>query len=379
MAQELVNSMKRSWRTWTMVFALVLIWCIFQYATDQAFLQPRNLSNLFRQMTVTGILAMGMVLIIVAGHIDLSVGSVVCFLGVALAILMQRGVSPEMALIATILIGTTISFFQGWLTAYQKVPAFIVTLAGMMVFRGLSMGVTSGVTIPLEDSWIKSFGSAYVPSAAGWLIAAGLCLVFFFQTWNATKSVKDEGSNSTNSNSLSWSSFVLKTAGVVFFTAIMNAYEGVPGPVLLMLVLMLLFGFIATKTVFGRHVYAVGGSVEAAYLSGVNVKLVVLGNFLLMGFLTAVAAMTLTARVESAQPDAGQLLELDAVASCVIGGTSLMGGKGTISGALLGALVMESLNNGMSLANMEAFWQYIVKGFVLVGAVWLDVASQKSR
>jgi D-xylose transport system permease protein len=172
---------------------------------------------------------------------------------------------------------------------------------------------------------------------------------------------------------------VLKVAGVLAFTTVMNAYEGIPAPVLMMLILMLIFGFIATKTVFGRHVYAVGGSVEAAYLSGVNVRLVVLGNFLLMGLLTAIAAMTLTARVESAQPDAGQLLELDAVASCVIGGTSLMGGKGTIAGALLGALVMESLNNGMSLANMEAFWQYVVKGLVLVVAVWLDVASQKAR
>jgi D-xylose transport system permease protein len=172
---------------------------------------------------------------------------------------------------------------------------------------------------------------------------------------------------------------LLMAAVIAGFTVTMNRYEGVPVPVLVMLALMVLFNFIATKTVFGRHVYAVGGSVEAAHLSGVNVRRVVLGNFLLMGLLTTVAAMILTARVESAQPDAGQLLELDAVASCVIGGTSLMGGKGTIAGALLGALVMESLNNGMSLANMEAFWQYIVKGLVLVVAVWLDVASQKAR
>jgi D-xylose transport system permease protein len=176
-----------------------------------------------------------------------------------------------------------------------------------------------------------------------------------------------------------WVGLLLITALITGFMATMNAYEGLPAPVLLMLVLMVIFNFIATKTVFGRHVYAVGGSVEAAHLSGVNVRRVVLGNFLLMGVLTALASMILTARVESAQPDAGQLLELDAVASCVIGGTSLMGGKGTIAGALLGALVMESLNNGMSLANMEAFWQYVVKGLVLVVAVWLDVASQKSR
>jgi D-xylose transport system permease protein len=329
-------------------------------------------------MTVTGVLAMGMVLIIVAGHIDLSVGSVVCFLGVTLAMLMQKGISPEVALLATLGVGLVISFVQGWLTAYQKVPAFIVTLAGMMIFRGLSMGVTAGVTIPLEDSWIKSFGSAYVPTSIGWGIAGFSLAVMALSRFRRRSSAIRHGIATISGLSL-WAGILLLTALVAGFTATMNAYEGVPAPVLLMLALMVLFNFISTKTVFGRHVYAVGGSVEAAHLSGVNVRKVVLGNFLLMGILTTIGAMILTARVESAQPDAGQLLELDAVASCVIGGTSLMGGKGTIAGALLGALVMESLNNGMSLANMEAFWQYVVKGLVLVIAVWLDVASQKAR
>ena len=373
-----VTKLKQSWRTLTMVFALIAIWVIFQYATDGAFLQPRNLSNLFRQMTVTGVLAMGMVLINVAGHIDLSVGSVVCFLGVTLAMLMQKGISPEMALLATLGVGLVISFAQGWLTAYQKVPAFIVTLAGMMIFRGLSMGVTAGVTIPLDDSWIKTFGSAYLPAQYGWGIAGVTVAVISWSRFNRTRSASRLGIAGSSSIGM-WAGILLLSALIAGFTATMNAYEGVPAPVLLMLVIMVVFNFVSTKTVFGRHVYAVGGSVEAAHLSGVNVRKIVLGNFLLMGVLTTVASMILTARVESAQPDAGQLLELDAVASCVIGGTSLMGGKGTIAGALLGALVMESLNNGMSLANMEAFWQYVVKGLVLVIAVWLDVASQKAR
>lgn len=375
---DFVTKLKQSWRTLTMVFALIAIWVIFQYATDGAFLQPRNLSNLFRQMTVTGVLAMGMVLIIVAGHIDLSVGSVVCFLGVTLAMLMQKGISPEMALLATLGVGLVISFAQGWLTAYQKVPAFIVTLAGMMIFRGLSMGVTAGVTIPLDDSWIKTFGSAYLPAQYGWGIAGVTVAVISWSRFNRNRSASRLGIAGSSSIGM-WAGILLLSALIAGFTATMNAYEGVPAPVLLMLVIMVVFNFVSTKTVFGRHVYAVGGSVEAAHLSGVNVRKIVLGNFLLMGVLTTVASMILTARVESAQPDAGQLLELDAVASCVIGGTSLMGGKGTIAGALLGALVMESLNNGMSLANMEAFWQYVVKGLVLVIAVWLDVASQKAR
>jgi D-xylose transport system permease protein len=375
---DFLTKLKQSWRTLTMVFALVAIWVIFQYATDGAFLQPRNLSNLFRQMTVTGVLAMGMVLIIVAGHIDLSVGSVVCFLGVTLAMLMQKGLSPELALLATLGVGLIISLGQGWLTAYQKVPAFIVTLAGMMIFRGLSMGVTAGVTIPLDDSWIKTFGSAYLPAQYGWVITGVTIAAISWSRLRRGLSATRHGI-ARSSYAGMWAGIFVLSALIAGFTATMNAYEGIPAPVLLMLVLMVMFQFIATKTVFGRHVYAVGGSVEAAHLSGVNVRKVVLGNFLLMGVLTTIASMILTARVESAQPDAGQLLELDAVASCVIGGTSLMGGKGTIAGALLGALVMESLNNGMSLANMEAFWQYVVKGLVLVVAVWLDVASQKAR
>jgi D-xylose transport system permease protein len=373
----LMQKLKDSWRMLSMVFALIAIWIIFQYVTDGAFLAPRNLSNLFRQMTVTGTLAIGMVLIIVAGHIDLSVGSVVCFLGVILTTLMQKGYGATAALSLTLVVGLVISAVQGWLTAYQKVPAFIVTLAGMMVFRGASMGVTQGVTIPLEDSWIKTFGSAYLGHEAGWVLAATVMIAFVLLRLQKVKS--DQVSTSSQENRSGLIASILAFVGLVSaFIMTMNGYEGIPYPVLLMLALMMAFHFIATKTVFGRHVYAVGGSVEAAYLSGVNVRKVVLGNFLLMGVLTTIGAMILTARVESAQPDAGQLLELDAVASCVIGGTSLMGGKGTITGALLGALVMESLNNGMSLANMESFWQYIVKGLVLVVAVWMDVMSQRS-
>ncbi|MCX6119148.1 MAG: sugar ABC transporter permease [Proteobacteria bacterium] len=374
---NLASRLKQSWRMLTMVFALIAIWIIFQWVTDGAFLQPRNLSNLFRQMTVTGTLAIGMVLIIVAGHIDLSVGSVVCFLGVILTMLMQKGWSAESALMVTLVSGIAISAVQGWLTAFQKVPAFIVTLAGMMIFRGASMGVTEGVTIPLEDSWIKTFGSAYLGQEAGWVLTFVAIVIFAsLRVQKYRNSVAHGVSTSGFGSTLAM--IVAFSSGVLLFNSTMSRYEGIPYPVLLMIVIMVAFHFIATKTVFGRHVYAVGGSVEAAHLSGVNVRKIVLGNFLLMGLLTTIGAMILTARVESAQPDAGQLLELDAVASCVIGGTSLMGGKGTIYGAILGALVMESLNNGMSLANLESFWQYIVKGVVLVAAVWLDVVSQKS-
>ena len=363
-------------RTYTMVFALLAIWGIFQYATGGAFLEPRNLSNLLRQMSVTGILAVGMVLIIVARHIDLSVGSVVCFLGAIMAILTtNHGVSPGLAVLITMAAGLLIGVFQGYLASYQGVPSFIVTLGGMMAFRGASMWITSNSTIPLQENWILGTGTAYLDARWGWVLTAvGVLFMGYTMLRRHQASIKygfDAGS---------MGSLAIKIGGysalLVGFMSVMGSYQGIPVPVLIMLALMLAIDFAATKTTWGRHVYAIGGNIDAARLSGINVRFKTLAVFMLMGVLSAIGGVVLTARVGSASPDAGQLLELDAIASCVIGGTSLLGGKGSIPGALLGALVMESLNNGMSLANIEPFWQYVVKGLVLVTAVWADIVSQ---
>lgn len=347
-------------RTLTMVLALLVIWAVFQYATDGAFLQARNLSNLFRQMAVVGIMASGMVLVIVAGHIDLSVGSVVCFLGACLAVMStQWGWSLEASVAATFVVGAAIGSLQGFLASYQRIPAFIVTLGGMMVFRGLAMWVTGSNTIPLSEGWVTQLGTGYLPSGLGWVFVAVAALLLLLTT-SLTRALG-------------------ATALLVAFMLVMSSYQGVPLPVLVMLGLMLLIHAVATRSVWGRHVFAIGGNPDAAFLSGVPVKRQSLLVFLLMGLLSSVAGVILVARVGSASPDSGQLLELDAIASCVIGGTSLLGGKGSVLGAILGALVMESLNNGMSMANMEPFWQYVVKGVVLVVAVWADLASQRRR
>ena len=374
------GDLKGAWRsrlrTWTMVFALFAIWGVFQWATDGSFLEPRNLSNLFRQMAVTGVLATGMVLVIVAGHIDLSVGSAAAVIGALLSILTTNyGWDPTLAFLAALGAGALIGLAQGFLTSYQRIPAFIVTLGGMMALRGMSMGVTEGITIPLGENWIQTMGSAYFPTSWGYGLAIIVSGWFAWTKIRSSNMRKNYGLPTPSSWAL-MGQLGAVGALVFAFVVLMNAYQGIPVPVLVMLGLTFAFHGVATRTVFGRHVYAIGGSIEAARLSGINVRSRILWVFVFMGALTAVAATVLTARVGSASPDAGQLLELDAIAACVIGGTSLMGGRGSVLGAILGALVMESLNNGMSLANMEAFWQYVVKGSVLVLAVWVDVLSQ---
>jgi D-xylose transport system permease protein len=367
-------------RTYTMVFALVVIWGIFQHVTQGAFLEARNLSNLLRQMSVTGTLAVAMVLVIVAAQIDLSIGSVVCFTGAVLGVLnTNMNYSPAAAFIITLAVGALIGLAQGYLTSYQKIPSFIVTLGGMMVFRGSSMWVTNNSTIPLQENWIKALGNAYISSSLGWIlcgIALAVTAGYFIKN---NISEKKHGLAGT-SPVMMFLQLVALAALVLGAMKVMASYEGVPVPVLIMVAVMVIVHFMATRTTWGRHIYAIGGNADAAHLSGISVRGRILSVFVLMGVLSAVGGVITTARVGSASPDAGQLLELDAIAACVIGGTSLMGGIGSIPGAILGALVMESLNNGMSLADIEPFWQYIVKGLVLVLAVWADITSQrKSR
>ncbi len=369
----------KSLRAYTMVFALVAIWFIFEHLTGGAFLQARNLSNLLRQMAVTGTLSVGMVLIIVAGQIDLSAGSVVAFLGALLAVTnVNLGLSPGTAFAITLVGGGVIGLIQGYLTSYQRIPAFIVTLGGMMIFRGSSMWISTNSTIPIPDHWVHELGTAYVSAKTGWVLSVGALIVTsFFFIKNAISQRKYGLEGGT------LASVAVQIGGisilVLGFMAVLASYEGVPIPVLIMIALMVSVHFAATRTRWGRHIYALGGNPDAAHLSGINTRWHILSVFILMGFLSAIGGVILAARVGSASPDAGQLLELDAIASCVIGGTSLMGGIGSIPGAILGALVMESLNNGMSLANIEPFWQYIVKGGVLVIAVWADIVSQRKN
>jgi D-xylose transport system permease protein len=356
--------MKRiPWRALTMVGALLVIWIVFSVMTDGTFLVPRNLSLLARQMAVTGILAVGMVLVIVAGQIDLSVGAQAGLLGGISAIVFVNKDWPLAAAFALVLaLGAVLGGAQGWLVARLGIPPFIVTLGGMLLFQGILLGVTGGVSISPAPSYLY-VGQAYVPARLGWVFAGLAAAAFVFHSFRTTGAGR-------------WR-FLGLAVLVLGFTAAMNAYEGIPVPVLLLVVLATLFSVVAQHTPFGRHLYAIGGNREAAFYSGINIERHIVGVFTLMGVMSGAAGIVLTARVGSATSDAGRTMELDAIAAAVIGGTSLLGGQGTVWGALLGALVMASLDNGMSLLNTESFWQPIIKGTILVAAVAVDMAGRR--
>lgn len=364
-------------RAYTMVFALIAIWLYFHYATDQIFLDPRNFSNLMRQTAVTGVLAVGMLMVIITGQIDLSVGSVVGLAGGIAAIAQGWfgwGLAPSLA--AGIAVALAIGALHGSLIAYLSIPAFIVTLGGLLAWRGVILGVSRGETIPIRLPGFKAIGQGYVGPLVGWIIAgvAVAAIVWLALTRNRTRRRHGLAVPGPASTALRIAAPALVVLGFIYM---MNSYEGIPIPVITFLAIALAGAFLTQNTTFGRYLYAIGGNPDAARLSGINIRRHILAVFCLMGILTGVASIIYTARVGSASPDAGQLLELDAIAACVIGGTSLMGGRGTVFGAILGALIMSSLDNGMSLERVEPAMQNIIKGAILVAAVGLDMAGRK--
>jgi D-xylose transport system permease protein len=364
-------------RAYTMIIALLVVWGIFAYLTDGVFLEARNLSNLMRQTAVTGILAVGMLMIIVAGHIDLSVGSLLGLAG-GVAALMQYslGWGLSASLLSALLVGLAIGALQGALVAYLNIPAFIVTLGGLLAWRGVVKGVTEGRTIPLSLESFKAIGQSYLAPPVGLALAVLAVIAVAWLNVQRRRARIRHGLRAPSGTEMAVR-IVLPSALIVGFVVLMNSYAGVPIPVVVLLVVALIGAFITRNTTFGRYLYAIGGNQEAARLSGIDISRHVLAVFCLMGLLTGIAAIIYTARVGSASPDAGVLLELDAIAACVIGGASLMGGRGTIFGACLGALFMASLDNGMSLENVRDYIQDIVKGAILVAAVGFDMFSRR--
>lgn len=370
-------------RAYTMVFALIAIWIFFQWATASKenphgiFLEARNFSNLMRQTAVTGVLAVGMLMIIVTGQIDLSVGSMVGLTGGVSAITLTwlgYGLVPSLA--AAILLGVLIGALQGTLTAYANIPAFIVTLGGMLVWRGTIKGLTKGNTIPTGLQTFKDIAQAYVPPSVGLIMMVVAILAIIWLTLSRNAARKRHGLQPASVVNLALS-IIVPSAVIVAFILTLNAYAGVPIPVFILLAVALGGAFLTQNTTFGRYLYAIGGNPDAARLSGINLRGHILAVFCLMGALAGLAGIIYTARVASGSPDAGTLLELDAIAACVIGGASLMGGRGTVFGACLGALFMASLDNGMQLKNVENYIQDIVKGGILVTAVGLDMLGRR--
>jgi len=367
-----------SLRAYVMIGVLALIWAYFHWATGSIFMTPENLANLSTQMSVTAILAVGMLMVIVSGNIDLSVGSVLGFAGGIAALSMttyEFGLIPS--IIFAIVVGIFIGVFQGALTAYLNIPAFIVTLGGLLAWRGAVKWLLGGYTVPVADDTFKAIGNSYIDPWIGWVVAGLAVLFVLFMAYRNARSVKDYGLGEANYGGELLKA-IIPVVGIVAFIWVMNAYKGIPIPVIILLAVALFGAFLTNSTTFGRYLYAIGGNADAARLSGIDNKRNVLKVYALLGALTGVAALIFTARVGSAAPDAGVLKELDAIAACVIGGASLVGGRGTVFGACLGALIMASLDNGMSLLNVRDFMQDIIKGSILVAAVGLDMAGRRS-
>lgn len=395
-------------RAYTMLGALLVIFVFFHYATNPdvpdfwnfgehikfffsfswigegVFLKPRNLANLMTQMSVTGILAVGMLMVIVSGNIDLSVGSVLGFAGgIAAWSLTTMGYGLPVSILFVVIVGVLIGLFQGALITYFNIPAFIVTLGGLLAWRGAVKWLLGGNTIPISNETFNSIGQGNIPSGAGWIVAAIAILFVIFMAYRSARSVKDYGLGEANYKGEALKS-IIPIGGILLFIWVMNtergsasSESGVPIPVMILVAIALFGAFLTNSTTFGRYLYAIGGNADAARLSGINNRRNILKVYALLGALTGVAALIFTGRQGSAAPDAGTLKELDAIAACVIGGASLVGGRGTVFGACLGALIMASLDNGMSLVGLRDFTQDIIKGAILVAAVGLDMAGKK--
>jgi D-xylose transport system permease protein len=325
-----------------LVIAVAIIWLFFSWQTDGGFVTPRNLSNLLRQMSITGILPL----------------------------------LANLSLVA--LCGLMIGLANGYMTAYLRIPSFIVGLGGMLAFRGILLGITGGTTIAPVSPSLVYVGQGYLPHNVGVGLGVLLFALTLFLTW---KQRRNRALHGLAAHALVRDLLRVAMIGAVLagFVTTLNSYDGIPVPVLLLLVLLGVFSYVTSQTVFGRRVYAVGSNMEATRLSGINVQAVKLWIFGIMGVMCALAGMVNTARLAAGSPSAGNMGELDAIAACFIGGTSMRGGSGTVYGALLGALVITSLDNGMSMLDVDSYWQMIVKGSILVLAVWVDVSTRAGR
>jgi D-xylose transport system permease protein len=367
-------------RAYTMLLALIVIWLFFQWATISEthpyglFLGAINFSKLLQQTAVTGVLAVGMLMVIVSGNIDLSVGAIVGLAGGIAAMTQGWGLVPCLA--AAIVIGLLIGGVQGTLTAYVNIPSFIVTLGGLQAWRGVILKLTKGATIPVELPVFRSLGRDFIHPRIGFGLAALAIGAIAWSTVRRNRARRRHGLQTQSMVALI-TRVVIPAIVIIGFILLMNQAGGIPIPVIFLLAVALAGAFLTANTTFGRYLYAIGGNPDAARLSGINSKRYILAAFCLMGGLAGLASILHTARVGSASPDAGTLMELDAIASCVIGGTSLMGGRGTVFGAVLGALILASLDNGMSLLNVENWAQYVVKGGVLVAAVGFDMFGRR--
>ncbi len=382
-------------RMLAMLGALLLIWLVLYVMTDGIFLTARNLYNLAVQSSVVGIMATGMVLVIVARHIDLSVGSVLGFIGMVIAYLqvhvfsLGAGWNWPTTILIGLLLGAAVGMFQGWWVAYRDVPAFVVTLGGLLIFRGAAYLVTDGRTVAPLDPTYQIFGGGIHGSIGvtwSWVFGVLAIACMVVAAFRRRARCRRYGFHTKPM----WAEIGLLVVGaavIAGFVMIMNSYykprttigRGIPVPVLILIFVVLAMTLLARITKFGRYVFAIGGNLEAAELSGIDVKKTTMWIFIVMGVLCAVASVVTTARLNAGANSMGQLAELNVIAAAVIGGTSLSGGLGTVSGAILGAVIMQSLDNGMVLLGVSSAMRQVIIGLVLVVAVWFDVVYNKRK
>jgi D-xylose transport system permease protein len=385
---EVGQRFRKNIQTYIIIIALVAIWGVFAIVTKGGYLGPQNISNLFRQMTVTGFLAAGMVLVMVTGGIDLSVGKLAGFVSVVVA-LFQRDVwfrlipnQPVLAaclsVVVGLIVGSAFGIFQGYIIAFLRVPAFIVTLGGMFILNGGILLATGGQTIAANQPGFSYIAQGYLHPLVGWILGVLVVATLFLMMFSNRRTKVKYG--------FELKPIIQDLLRTIFFSLlvlvyvfIVNRYNGVQVPVVILALTAIIVSYISTNTRFGRYAYAIGGNREAARLSGINIKKQLFLVFILMGLLCGVGGVVLASSVGYGTIAAGQGYELDAIASCVLGGTSTLGGSGTIFGALVGALIMASLNTGLQMMNVAPAWQYVLRGLVLVLAVIADVYFKKSN
>jgi putative multiple sugar transport system permease protein len=376
--------LKQNVREYGMLISLVLIMVLFQIMTEGTLLQPLNLTNLVLQNSYIVVMALGMLLVIVAGHIDLSVGSSSGFVGALAAVLMVTYEWPFIpATLVCLLVGAAIGAAQGWFIAYFKIPSFIVTLAGMLVFKGLALALLQGQSVGPFPEEFQKLSSGFIPDwfegtelrltslILGALVALAM-VVFAFRTRTRQKLHGME----TEPLALFVTRNGVFAAILLVLSVLLASYKGLPNVLVIMFGLTVLYDFVTSRTIVGRRIYALGGNEKAARLSGIRTERLAFYAFVNMGVLAALAGLVFAARLNTATPKAGQGFELDVIAACFIGGASASGGVGRVMGAVIGAFVMGVMNNGMSILGIGIDYQQVIKGLVLLAAVCVDVYNK---
>ncbi|MDR4938114.1 sugar ABC transporter permease [Rossellomorea marisflavi] len=375
-------------RDYGMYIALAVIILTFTFMTDGLFMTSRNISNLLDSAGYIAVLAVGMTLVIVIRHIDLSVGYAAGFLGAIAAILLtQAGISPWLTIPIILVLGAVVGLFNGLLVAQIGIPSFVATLAGMLIFRGALLQVTEKTgTIIIQDDKFNAIGNGFIPSLTQVnglhllsLLVGVVGILLYIYSEFSTRRNKIKYEFEVISAPIFALKLVLISAIIGYVTWILAGYNGFSWTMVIMLLVVVVYHFLSTKTVLGRHIYAVGSNPEAAHLSGINVKKITYIVFGSMGMLAALSGILFTSRLQSATTTAGTLFELDAIAAAYVGGVSSAGGVGKVTGAIIGAIVMASLTSGMNLLGVGISYQYMIRGGVLAGAVIFDVLTRKKR